>query len=150
MEDQKELELRCVSSNDKMYLKTALHLFSTNKDVEEHNDFMLSSLENDKLAKIPAIDVSIDSKTKKSLYRSTPLVRNDISLVAYLTVCPQASVMLTANIDVSDGLTNGALGTVSHLKLKNDKVIGIYVKIDNEDVGKRSRSTKNECATVIR
>ena len=52
-----------------------------------------------------------------------------------------ARVMLTTDIDVSDGLTNGAVGTVKYVITQEiterDKVI--LVEFDNRDVGQEAK-----------
>ena len=52
-----------------------------------------------------------------------------------------AQVMITTNIDVGDGLTNGAMGFVSNIimdRLSQD-IKAILVVFDNSDVGKDAR-----------
>ena len=52
--------------------------------------------------------------------------------------------MITKNIDVSDGLTNGVMGTIVNI-LKDEEEVNvkvILVKFDNSDVGQSARSQK--------
>ena len=53
-----------------------------------------------------------------------------------------ARVMLTTNIDVSDGLTNGAVGTVKYVITEEitKRVRVILVEFDNTDVGQEAKS----------
>ena len=43
--------------------------------------------------------------------------------------------MLTANVDVSDGLVNGARGEVVYVTISNNEVTCVLVKFDNDRVG---------------
>ena len=53
-----------------------------------------------------------------------------------------ARVMITTNIDVSDGLTNGAMGFVSNIVMHtlSQDIKAILVVFDNSDVGEDARS----------
>ena len=53
-----------------------------------------------------------------------------------------ARVMLTTNIDVSDGLTNGTVGTVKYVITEEitKRVKVILVEIDKRDVGQKAKS----------
>ena len=54
--------------------------------------------------------------------------------------------MLTTNVDVSDGLVNGARGEVVHVVTSNDnKVTHILVKSDNPDVGAKAKQSSQYC-----
>ena len=48
-------------------------------------------------------------------------------------------VLLTTNVDVSDGLVNGARGEVVHVVTNSDdEVTCVLVKCDNSTVGRKS------------
>ena len=53
------------------------------------------------------------------------------------TVRINARVMITTNIDVTDGLTNGAMGTVTNVVIEQTtgKISVILVAFDSEQVG---------------
>ena len=55
-----------------------------------------------------------------------------------------ARVMLTTNIDISDGLTNGAMGTVKYVITEEitKRVKAILVEYDNTDVGQEAKSKR--------
>ena len=46
-----------------------------------------------------------------------------------------AHVMLTTNVDVADGLVNGARGEVVHVVVNDGKVTKVLVQFDHPDVG---------------
>ena len=58
------------------------------------------------------------------------------NLVELFNVKVGAWVMLTTNIDVGDGLTNGAMGTVSAVILnRNKRIHAVLVVFDSEKIG---------------
>ena len=50
-----------------------------------------------------------------------------------------ARVILTSNIDVSDKLINGQMGTVIFIEWENSKVKTVYVNFDNVNAGKNKK-----------
>ena len=47
-----------------------------------------------------------------------------------------AQVMLTSNLDIDDRLVNGLVGTVKQIKYKNNEVSVVYVKFNDNTVGR--------------
>ena len=62
------------------------------------------------------------------------------NLKKILSVKVNAKVMITTNIDVSDGLTNGAMGTITDVVIdeRTGKMICILVVFDSKDVGQEA------------
>ena len=60
--------------------------------------------------------------------------------------------MLCKNVDVEDGLVNGACGTVTHMDFGNDKTfpLKIYVKFDDDKIGLQRRKTCAHAAVECR
>ena len=59
-----------------------------------------------------------------------------------LKVACGARVMLTTNVDVSDGLVNRARGEIVHIVTNNSNdVTHVLVKFDNEQVGMQARQS---------
>ena len=60
-----------------------------------------------------------------------------------VTVKINARVMITTNIDITDGLTNGAMGTVTNVVIDQTtgKISIILVAFDSEHVGQEARYT---------
>ena len=65
------------------------------------------------------------------------------NLKKFLTVKIYVRVMMTSNIDVTDGLTNGAMGTVTNVVIDQTrgKISIILVAFDSENVGQEARYT---------
>ena len=65
------------------------------------------------------------------------------NLKKILTVKINARVMITTNIDVSHGLTNGAVGTVTNVVIdeRTGKMIYILVSFDSKHVGQEAMHT---------
>ena len=65
------------------------------------------------------------------------------NLQKVLTVKINARVMITMNIDVADGLTNGAIGTVTNVVIDQTtgKMSVILVAFDSEHVGQETSHT---------
>ena len=78
------------------------------------------------------------------------------NLKKILTVKVNAKVMITTNINVNDGLTNGAMGTVTNVVIdeRTGKMICILVVFDSKHVGQEAIHTsayknKNKNAVPI-
>ena len=78
------------------------------------------------------------------------------NLKKILTVKVNAKVMITTNIDVNDGLTNGAMGTVTNVVIdeRTGKMISILVAFNSKHVGEEAIHTsvyksKNKNAVPI-
>ena len=82
-----------------------------------------------------AIDNTKDKNTRQ-LNMTMPKSRaNTGGLVSELHLAVEAKVMLTVNVDVSDGLVNGARGTVKAIIKTGSEVTLVLVKFDVERVG---------------
>ncbi|XP_066288772.1 uncharacterized protein [Branchiostoma lanceolatum] len=141
-EDDKTLCSRVLSldfaSDD--YPKDALHIFGTNDTVDRHNDNMLI-LRCSPIRRYEAFDFSKDlcsgSIKRRDLVEG---VRDD--LLDVLRVGVGARVILCRNVNVEDGLVNGAFGTVTGMKGGEDnasEVATVYVLFDNPRVGAEER-----------
>ena len=146
-EDKQKLQARVVDHETGDYPKDALHLFAENSYVDQHNDTILSQLPGEKFT-IPCHDIVVSSnipaKRQQSLIDGLP---NDYGktgqLKKSLTVVVGMIVVHTANVDVEDGLTNGATGVVKHVDFRwmegTNRPSIVWVLFDDPRVGRATR-----------
>lgn len=120
---------------------SALHIFPTSAQVDEHNIRKLSACCPDHLC----VDAQDYEKNKQT--GQLELKRGHFSKV-YKSCLPQrlmlgqgARVMLVENIDVSDGLVNGVCGVVIDIvqNVNNKLVSTVLVQFDDDKVGRSRR-----------
>ena len=122
-EDIKLLSTRVFDKYDKSIPRDALHISGTNAAVEKVNNTRLSQIDQKELE----LDAIVFSETrgnfvppldKKKDIRGTTLQYN-------LKLKVGCRVMLTYNLDVCDGLTNGSQGTVVAIEKENQEIQSI-------------------------
>ena len=119
-------------------VKDALFMACKKDAVNEHNEKCLNKLSG-KLYSMEAKHLSKLNKNFKPYVRKDGSV-SDTQFLDVLKLKIGARVMLIFNIDVSDLLCNGALGTVIGVEeSKNGKVEKVIVKFDNPKAGRNSR-----------
>ena len=141
------LRSREISASDPSYPHDALHIFGFNADVDAHNQKKLNEVANeDEQVRIHASDDQYDSTGAIDVSK-LPASRSRTQtggLETVLLLSVNARVMMTVNVDTSDGLVNGVMGEVMAI-LKNDRnvVHTVLVKFDDIKVGKiAKRSSK--------
>ena len=136
-DDIATLESRVIKPNSPGYPSEALHVYRLNADVDERNEHMLNQLSPSITRyQIKAKD-AMTGQTKHIDMSSLSTKRTETGgLHGVLKIACGARVMLTTNVDVSDGLVNGARGEVVHIvSNRNNEVVTVLVKFDNEQVG---------------
>ena len=130
-----------VKRDDDSYPKDVTHVYAQNQYCNEWNNKRITSIQGDKYE-----CVAFDSKKD----HCTELTTIDVSLKSQKTgnlrkvlhVKVGERVMLTTNIDVSDGLTNGAVGIVKYVISEDvtKRVKVIFVEFDNTYVRQEAKS----------
>ena len=130
-----------VQHTDPKYPKNAMHVFVQNKYCDEWNNFMLRNLPGDTSICV-AHDSKKDNMTNLANINIPDKPSSTGNLAKELKIKVGARVMIKTNIDVSDGLTNGVMGTIVNIVKDEDEVNVkvILVKCDNSDVGQGARS----------
>ena len=145
-EDKQKLQTRVFDRDTGDYPKDALHLFAWNLYVKKHNDNILSQLPGEKFV-IPCHDnvvsANIPAKECQRLINSLPDEYSKTGqLMKSLTVVVGMIVVHTANVDVEDGLTNGATGVVKQIDFRmegTNRPSIIWVLFDDPRVGRTTR-----------
>ena len=144
--DQDTLQTRLVSSESKDYQKDLLHLFAENAGVDQHNNRILTEMSGEKVV-IPCHDTvvsaNISAKKCDDLVKSLP---DDFSktgnLMKLLTVAVGMIYVMTVNVDVEDGLTNGSTGVVKLIEYRmegTNRPSIIWVLFDHSRIGRSTR-----------
>uniref|UniRef100_A0A8D0D7L8 ATP-dependent DNA helicase n=1 Tax=Sander lucioperca TaxID=283035 RepID=A0A8D0D7L8_SANLU len=115
-----------------------LHIFATNKQVDAHNSAMLALLHSH-ITKIDADDYKKDPQTGRMARQAKPFKGNRNELPDTLNVAEGVRVMLTRNIDVSQGLVNGSFSTLVRVISSEQNGVAhvtmLGLKMDDETKG---------------
>ena len=135
-QDIDTLKSRIIEDIDPNYPHESIHVYRLNVDVDEHNICKLKQLApEDQHVVIPAIDNTKDKHTRQLDITMPTSKSNTGGLVEKLHLAVGAKVMLTVNVDVSDGLANGARGTVKAIIQTANEVSLVLIKFDHPRVG---------------
>ena len=131
-----------LNPNHENYPHDAMHVYVQNVHCDAWHEHRLKLLPGREFTNI-ATDSKKDECTElaNDTLPTNPCETGNLQKV--LTVKINARVMITTNIDVTDGLTNGAMGTVTNVVIDETtgKICVILVAFDSEHVGQEARYT---------
>ena len=145
-EDKNDLRKRVVDRNSGEYPRDAVHLFAEKAGMYKHNENIMNGIDGEKVD-IPCHDTvasaNISPKKARELISQLP---DDASITAnmekVLTVKVGMKYNISVNVNVEDGLANGARGKVKFIEYKiegsNHPSI-IWMKFDDPRIGKATR-----------
>ena len=127
------------------YLMNMTHLFTTNASVDDHNN-TLYTLSKAEKAQIKAVDIivgDISDDLKKQIKSKIPDdPTKTMGLYPLVSVATAAKYDLTSNIDVTDGLTNGAECVIENKDYRVENSTRpsiIWVSFPHPNIGRNMR-----------
>ena len=142
-------DIRCIQSRtiipgDENYPSDALHIFAENAPVGEYNIDRLQQIQSPQYI-LEALDQFPPHVRKQDIERVLSKGRSETGgLDTKILIKENARVMLTTNVDISDRLINGQLGTVIKVSVDNvsNKPSTIFVKFNDSNAGVSACHTK--------
>ena len=141
-EDLDILKSRVITADMPNYPTHVLHVYRLNEYANDRNKLMLNSLAPECEQYTIKSSDAIAGQTTHIDLGSLSQRRNETGgLHGTLKLAIGARIMLVANIDVSDGLVNGAREVVHIVTNDNHMVTSVLVKFDNQQVGIKAIQT---------
>lgn len=128
------IQSRTISSLDSNYPSDALHIWAENIPVDQHNCAKLAQILKPMFT-LKATDQYPNNVNKQDIDRVLARGRSETGGLDYeLHLKETARVMLTANIDISDRLINGQIGTVVKIYVNpnTQRPSIVFIKFDDD------------------
>ena len=131
-----------LNPNNENYPHDTMHVYTQNTHCDEWNEYRLKLLPGKEFTCI-ATDSKKDDCTELANATMSMNPYETDNLRKVLTVKINARVMITTNIDVTDGLANGAMGTATNVVIDETtgKMSTILVAFDSKHVGQETMYT---------
>ena len=155
---------RCFTSHDNLpqNAKEAVHLFATNMEVDFYNNKRLNEIalttrlqpSNDNIVVTSSfISSAIDrvvgqcSPAQKDLALQSVSklpIQSTYGLPKLVNLQLGVRYMVTNNIDVPDGLFNGAIGTLRYIEMRLNRIRAVWIEFTSIDIGLRAKSSREK------
>ena len=131
-----------LNPNKANYPHDAMHVYAQNVHCDAWNEHRFKLLPGREFTSM-STDNKKDDCTELANVTMPTNPHKAGNLQKVLTVKINTRVMITTNIDVTDGLTNGAMGTVTYVVIEQTiwRISVILVAFDSEPVGQEARYT---------
>ena len=131
-----------LNPNHEDYPHDAMHVYAQNVHCDAWNENRLKLVPRREFTNIATDSKQDDWTELANVTMPTNPCETD-NLWKVLTVKINARVLITMNIDVTDGLTNGAISTVTNVVIEKTtgRISVILVAYDSEHVGQEARYT---------
>jgi DNA replication protein DnaC len=149
---------RCYKTEDDLPEegKKAVRLIKTNNDIAIYNERKMQQLSSSLpmivtfVAKDRVIDADSETDKRQALHNLKDLpAQKTQGLPEILKLQVGVRYMVTSNIDVADGIFNGATGILRMIEIVNGKPFAIYLEFDDENVGKVARCNRQSIMEAI-
>ena len=130
-----------IGHDHKDYPLKVMCVYAKNSSCGEWNEIMLNSLNGEIFVNI-AKDCRKDTGTNLANIAFPANPKDTGNLCKTLSLIVHARVMITTNIDISDGLTNGAMGTVTDIVMDSSSthMKAVLVAFDIPTVGEHAKA----------
>ncbi len=149
--DIEELKKRCIDASHPQYPHNAAHMFRTNDEVTAFNNSVYDKARTEKVV-VDSISTVIGDVTDAVKTTTMQHLTNDIKyrshtetggLMMKLRLAVGLYYDCTVNLDVEDGLTNGATCTIMKIEYKpetkSENPAIVWVKFINDKIGLKCR-----------
>lgn len=137
--------------------KRAIHLFKTKAEVEQYNLKRVQELTNPDTEKInfKAIDKVVgasnltDSKQALHALQKMPTDQT-YGLPSTISLQKDVRYMVTVNINISDGLFNGASGVLKFVEISRHMPHAVWIEFDDPVVGSSARGDRKNVSEMLK
>lgn len=150
--DIEMFQSRCYESRERLpseKVKSAVDLFKTNDEVDAYNAKRVREITKPQDEKFVsnAIDRVLGGPTKtneaRAIYTLSEMpTTKTYGLPKVVIIHTGIRYMIITNIDVADGLFNGACGITKYIEVNQNSVQAVWIKFDDSSIGTSARSKR--------